>query len=303
LSEPPPTIARTRFMAKLFVIFNPAARGEKSQRLRRFLESKAGPDVTLAPTQRPGDATRLAREAQGIVVAAGGDGTINEVVNGIGESGATLGVLPLGTANVFARELRIPTDLPRAWALIERGTTRTVDLACAEFAGTKRWFVQLAGVGLDAQAVRMASWELKKRIGPLSYVWAGLQALQQRASPVEVVGADGALLASGAAVLIGNGRLYGGPFRLFPKARLDDGLLDVCVFEKVGHFNALRHALGVFCGIHTRWWGVQYFQAAQFACRAASPTAVQLDGEDAGDVPVLFRLSARALRVIASAAR
>jgi len=289
-------------MAKLFVIFNPAARGEKSQRLRHFLEGKAGAGVTLAPTQQPGDATRLA--AQGVaggydvIVAAGGDGTINEVVNGLGARGATLGVLPLGTANVFARELRIPTALPRAWSLIERGTTRAVDLACARFGEQERWFVQLAGVGLDAQAVRMASWELKKRVGPLSYVWAGLQALRHRASPVEVIGANGAVLAAGAAVLIGNGRLYGGPFRLFPKARLDDGLLDVCVFEKVGHFNALRHMLGVLCGIHTHWWGVQYFQAASFTCRAASPTAVQLDGEDAGDVPVLFRVSARALRVI-----
>jgi YegS/Rv2252/BmrU family lipid kinase len=290
-------------MAKLFVIFNPAARGEKSQRLRRFLESKAGPDVTLAPTTRAGDATRLAAggaaSGHDVIVAAGGDGTINEVINGFAAANATLGLLPLGTANVFARELRIPINLPRAWALLERGATRTVDLACAEFGGQCRWFVQLAGVGLDAQAVRMASWELKKRVGPLSYVWAGLQALRHRANPVEVVGADGAVLASGAAVLIGNGRLYGGPFRLFPEARLDDGLLDVCVFEKVGHFNMLRHTLGVLCGIHTHWWGVEYFQAAQFTCRAASPTAVQLDGEDAGDVPVLFRVSARALRVIA----
>jgi YegS/Rv2252/BmrU family lipid kinase len=295
-------------MAKLFVIFNPAARGEKSQRLRQFLESKAGPNVTLAPTTRAGDATRLATIGVtgkfDAVVAAGGDGTINEVVNGIaatGASGATLGVLPLGTANVFARELRIPTNLPRAWSLIENGAARTVDIAVAEFGQQKRCFVQVAGVGLDARAVRMASWELKKRVGPLSYVWAGLRALQHRASPVELVVDNGTVLASGAAVLIGNGRLYGGPFRLFPEARLDDGLLDVCVFEKVNHFNALRHTLGVLCASHHRWWGVEYFQLASFSCRSASPTALQLDGEDAGDVPVLFRASPSALRVIAPA--
>jgi YegS/Rv2252/BmrU family lipid kinase len=289
-------------MPNLFVIFNPAARGEKSQRLRRFLESKAGPTVTLAPTQHAGDATRLAAggvaAGHEVIVAAGGDGTINEVVNGLAGKKTTLGVMPLGTANVFARELGLPLNLKKAWATLERGATRAVDLGVAEMGGKRRWFIQLGGVGLDARAVRMTSWELKKRVGPLSYVWAGLEALRHRASPVEVVGADGKLLAAGAAVLVGNGRLYGGPLCLFPKARLDDGLLDVCVFEQAGHFNAMRHALGVLCGMHTRWSGVRYFQASRFVCRAASPAPVQLDGEDAGDAPVEFGAEPKALKVI-----
>ncbi len=289
-------------MPNFFVIFNPAARGEKSQRLRRFLELKAGADVTLAPTQRAGDATRLAAEGAAagykVIVAAGGDGTINEVVNGIGVSGVSLGVLPLGTANVFARELRIPMSLSRAWSVLEQQRSRLLDLALAEFGGDRRYFVQLAGVGLDAQAVRLARWELKKRLGPLCYVWAGLEALRTRTSPVEVAGEDGAVLAAGAAVLVGNGRFYGGPLRLFPRAQLDDGLLDVCVFEKVGYLGAARHALGVLCGIHTRWWGVKYFQSARFTCRAAASAPVQLDGEDVGNTPVTFTVLPKALRVI-----
>src|SRR5277367_7033269 len=112
-------------MDKLFVIFNPAARGEKSQRVRKFLEAKAGHYVTLAPTQRAGDARLLAaqavKEGYRIIVAAGGDGTINEVINGIGTSGVALGVLPLGTVNVFAQELRIPRKLAAAWAVIHGG--------------------------------------------------------------------------------------------------------------------------------------------------------------------------------------
>jgi diacylglycerol kinase (ATP) len=289
-------------MTRLFVIFNPAARGEKSQRLRRFLESKTGPTVTLAPTQCAGDARALAArgvaEGYPVIVAAGGDGTINEVVNGIGASGTTLGLLPLGTANVFARELRVPLKMERAWAVLETGTTRVVDLACAEFAGQRRFFVQLAGVGLDARAVRLASWELKKRIGPLSYVWATVQAMRHRRINVEVLAADGTTQATGAAVLIGNGKFYGGPFRLFPQARLDDGQLDVCVFERVGHLSALRHVLGVVCGCHTRWWGVRYFQTRQLVCRATPPVPVQLDGEDVGDTPVTFSLVPQGLRVV-----
>src|SRR5438093_7151355 len=114
-------------MTKIFVIFNPAARGEKSQRLRQFLESKAGPNVILVPTTCAGDATRLAASAEGVVVAAGGDGTINEIVNGLDD--ATLGILPLGTVNVFAHELNIPRNIEVAWKVIEAGHTRTIDLA------------------------------------------------------------------------------------------------------------------------------------------------------------------------------
>ena len=144
----------------------------------------------------------------------------------------------------------------------------------------------------------MASWELKKRVGPLSYVWAGLQALRLRAAPIEVTGTGGELLATGGAVFIGNGQFYGGPFRLFPRARLDDGLLDVCVFERVGYWNAARHSVGVFCGQHTHWSGVKYFQAKQITCRSVGETPVQIDGEDAGDATVTFSVTPGALRVV-----
>jgi len=279
-------------MTRIFVIFNPAARGEKSQRLRQFLESKKSNRVTLAPTQCVGDATRLAAAAGGhdIVVAAGGDGTINEVINGLG--GATLGVLPLGTVNVFAHELNIPRRLPAAWALIEAGQTRTIDLACADAAGKRRYFCQLAGVGFDARAVRTASWELKKKIGPLSYVWAAIRTLGEHHAPVEVQPQG----VAGPAVLVGNGRFYGGRFRMFPKAKLDDGLLDVCVFKNCGYFDWLRYGPAIGCGVHTKWRDVEYFQAKELTCTGTVP--FELDGEDAGDGPVTFSVKPRGLRVI-----
>ena len=289
-------------MDKLFVIFNPAARGEKSRRARQFLESKANADITIAPTQCTGDAKSLAARAAAkgysLIVAAGGDGTINEVINGIGASGATLGVLPLGTVNVFAHELGIPGRVEAAWSVIENGRTRTVDLACAKANGSTRHFVQLAGVGFDAQAVRTASWELKKRIGPLSYVWAGLKTISSKLVNVEISTNGAGPRGCGVAVLVGNGRFYGGPFPLFPKARLDDGLLDICVFETCGYFDVLRYGQGVLRGAHVRLRGVQYFQTEQLICSAASATAFQLDGEDAGDVPVTFSIRPRALRVV-----
>jgi diacylglycerol kinase (ATP) len=277
---------------RILVIFNPSARGEKSQRLRQFLESKKSNRVTLAPTQSAGDATRLAAAAgdHDVVVAAGGDGTVNEVINGL--NGAALGILPLGTVNVFAHELDIPRRLPAAWELIEAGRTRAIDLPCAEAGGKRRYFCQLAGVGFDAQAVRAASWELKKKVGPLSYVWAGLQTLGDHHAPVEIQPQN----IAGAAVLIGNGQFYGGRFRMFPQARLDDGLLDVCVFKKAGLLDWLRYIPAIWSGAHTKFRDVEYFQASEVSCHASVP--FELDGEDAGDAPVRFWVKPRALRVI-----
>ena len=294
-------------MDKLLVIFNPAARGEKSRRVRQFLKARASDSVTVAPTQRAGDARELAARATSegyrTIVAAGGDGTINEVVNGIGTSGATLGVLPLGTVNVFAHELGIPGGIEAAWAVIESGRTRTIDLARAEANGSTRHFVQLAGVGFDAQAVRTASWELKKKLGPLSYVWAGLKTISSRPANLEVSTNGGGVCARGVATLVGNGRFYGGRFALFPKARLDDGLLDVCVFETCGYFDVLRYGQGILRGVHTRLQGVKYFQTEQLMCSASGVAPFEVDGEDAGDAPVAFSVAPRALRVVAPRSR
>jgi diacylglycerol kinase (ATP) len=293
-------------MKRVFIIFNPSARGEKSQRLRHFLESKAGKNVTLAPTQCAGDATRLASEGAAagydVIVGAGGDGTINEVVNGLRLGGATLGVIPLGTANVFARELGIPLDFEGAWRVLETGKERTIDLGAAEFDGQRRFFMQLAGIGLDARAVRGVSWKLKKRIGPLSYIWAALQAIHDQPADIEVHTSENGFTARGALVLVGNGRLYGGSFRVFPGAELDDGLLDVCVFERPGYFHALRHGLGILSATHIGFAGVKYFRSAHFTCRSASVNPVELDGEDAGNTTVEFRVAPKALRVIVPAA-
>jgi YegS/Rv2252/BmrU family lipid kinase len=207
-------------------------------------------------------------------------------------------VLPLGTVNVFAQELGIPNRIDAAWAVIESGRTHTIDLASATANGSTRHFVQLAGVGFDAQAVRTASWELKKRIGPLSYVWAGLKTISNKPVGVEISTNGNGPHHGGVAVLIGNGRFYGGRFALFPKALLDDGLLDVCVFDKCGYWDVLRYGLGILRGTHAKLRGVQYFQIDRLVCSAADATAYQVDGEDAGDVPVTFSVLPRALRVV-----
>ena len=138
-------------MNKTCVILNPTARGERARRWEERLRAMCG-DAVFCATARAGDAEHLARSAvaEGFeqIVAAGGDGTIHEVVNGIAGSDAALGLMPMGTMNVFATELGLPAnDLGRCWEIIQARQTRLIDLPMAN----EKHFVQLAGVGLDAQ--------------------------------------------------------------------------------------------------------------------------------------------------------
>ena len=293
---------------RICIIFNPAARGDKARRFRRHLE-EIGTQATLKLTTGAGEARRLAGEAvaEGFetIVAAGGDGTVNEVLNGLGDAPqgferARLGILPLGTVNVFARELGIPSRLMASWEAIHRGRTTQIDLPRVSFtdngSAQSRYFAQLAGAGLDARAVELVAWELKKRLGPIAYVIAGLQALGGAASKIQVIA--GSYKATGGLVLIGNGRLYGGPFRVFPRADLRDGLLDVCVFPRVNWFTLAR------CGPQLLLRGslpasaASVFQAKSIRLTADTRTPAEIDGELLGQLPAEFSLAPFKLKVV-----
>src|SRR5439155_9941902 len=165
-------------------------RGDKARRFRRHLDAISH-ESALKMTTVAGGARQLAKDAVAegfeIIVAGGGDGTVNEVLNGIGDhpggfARARLGVLPLGTVNVFAKELEMPTRFAPAWDVIEKGRESVIDLAEAEFTADgqtqRRYFVQMAGAGLDSRAIELVDWEQKKKIGALAYAVAGLKALR-----------------------------------------------------------------------------------------------------------------------------
>ena len=293
---------------RICVIFNPAARGNKARHFRDWLDGVAG-ECSLKPTQRAGDARRLAADAVAenfeIIVAAGGDGTVNEVVNGIadapgGLTQARLGVLPLGTVNVFARELKIPARLEGAWQVLKRARETKIDLGRAEFLEegkpAQRYFMQLAGAGLDARAIELVSWKLKKSAGPLAYVVAGLQAVAEKQTRIEVR-ADGKIIA-GELVLFGNGKLYGGPFDIFPGADLSDGLLDACTFPRVNVPSLLRLAPGFIARRKLSEHRVQRLRAEKFELTSETPAAFELDGEWIGHLPATFSVERRKLRVV-----
>jgi len=290
------------------VIFNPAARGNKARHFRRQLDA-IGSQCALKATTAPGDARRLAEEAVGegfdLVVAAGGDGTVNETLNGLGDAPegferARLGVLPLGTVNVFARELRIPLRLERAWEMLQRGRETRIDLPRVEFSenGVRRqcYFAQLAGAGFDARAIELVDWSHKKKIGPLAYVIAGLKALRER-QPKITVCADSQSV-TGEFVLVGNGRFYGGPVEIFPQADLRNGLLEICVFPRLNWWTLFRCAPGLLLSRQLPARAAQTLQAAKFDLAGEPGTAFELDGEWVGHLPATFSVERERLRVV-----
>ena len=281
-------------MEKILVILNPAARSERAggtwEKIRDL------PAATVQTTSAPGDARSIAAWAveQGFatVVAAGGDGTINEVVNGLAGANVKLGVLPVGTMNVFAAELGIPNNLGKAWDIVQARHTRRVDLVRAN----EQYFVQLAGVGLDAQVVQATSRNFKKNFGPLSYLISAAQ-IAARKPPKLIVEHDGTRR-EGSFVLIGNGRYYGGPVAFFKDARIDDGKLDVLIFKNLGYLDLVRYLGTILMGSHTDLEDVEYFQTRRVSVSSEEEVPVEVDGEVVTKLPVTFRISSRKLRVV-----
>jgi diacylglycerol kinase (ATP) len=284
-------------MQDTLIILNPAARSEKARATWEQIQKL--PRAVTRLTSAPGDARALAAWAveKGFtaVVAAGGDGTINEVVNGLAGSEVTLGVLPVGTMNVFAAELGLPGDLAGAWRVIREGYTRKIDLARAN----DQYFIQLAGVGLDAQALQETTWESKRSFGPLSYLVSAAQ-IAARVPPRLHVEADG-VEREGSFVLVGNGRYYGTRLAFFKDARVDDGKLDVLIFKNLGYLDIARYLGTILMGIHTEQKDVEYFQTKRAVVRCDHPVPVEVDGDVATESPVTFRISSRKLRVFAPA--
>jgi YegS/Rv2252/BmrU family lipid kinase len=279
------------------VILNPAARGARTQRLRNEVE-KLARGAILCPTSAAGDAERLARNAveEGYekIVAAGGDGTINEIVNGIAGHDVTLGVLPIGTMNVFATELGLPVnDLARCWKIVQQNRTDRVDLPRAN----RKHFVQLAGVGLDAQVVKETSRAFKRSFGPLSYLISAVQ-IASRTPPVLRIESEDAVTEEGSFVLVGNGRLYGGRFPFFKQAVMNDGLLDVIVFKRLNYFDIIRYLQDVVFTPQISSPEVEYFQTKHLKVTSDESVPVEIDGELIGNCPVEFRIRAGGLRVL-----
>jgi diacylglycerol kinase (ATP) len=282
----------------IVIILNPTAGNlETARDWQKRIESIVG-GGPVRVTSHAGEAEVLARRAVeegfGRVVAAGGDGTVNQVANGIAGSRAALGILPLGTINVFAMELGLPAnDLERCWEIVRAGNMRLVDLPSAN----GKYFVQLGGIGLDAQAVKETTLAFKRSLGPLSYLISAAN-IAGRQPPQLSIESEDAPVQEASFVLIGNGRLYGGPFPFFKQAVIDDGLLDVVVFKRLGFLEIIKYLHDVVFSSDIRVPEVEYFQTRHLRVSSEQDVPMELDGELAGNCPVDFQMHEKALSVL-----
>ena len=279
------------------IILNPAARSTRASALEERIRSLQ-PAAEVHLTTNPGEAEHmafdLAKQGHKLVVAAGGDGTVNEVIHGLARYNATLsnasehtalGVLPVGTMNVFAYELKLPgRDLEACWEIITSGKRREIDLWMAN----EEYFAQLAGVGLDAEIVEATTWEMKKRFGPLSYAISATSVLSREAPQLRVHLEDRPPL-HGSILLVGNGQHYGGPVPVFPQAKNDDGLLDIILFHGRGPLEVFQFLSSIASGDFSECNDLDYLQASNFRVESESTVPFEIDGELGKTTPVTFK--------------
>jgi len=285
------------------VIINPIAGQRRAQRnvdrLQQALRARdIIPDVVI--TTHPGDATRAAaeaaREGYDRVIVGAGDGTINEVVNGLAGSEAVLGVVPLGTGNVFACNAGVPLSVEGACEVVARGVVRRVDLGRAN----GRYFLLMAGIGFDAQVVSQVQPRVKNILRGFAYVLTTVNTFfRYQPSRLTLTLDDREVLEQTAwLVIIGNVPSYAWEIKVTSLARLDDGRLDVCLFPQSGRWGNLRQTVHTLQGRHLECCEVEYRQARKIALVSDPPVPVQLDGDSAGMTPVEIVVVPRALQVV-----
>ncbi|HVB68798.1 MAG TPA: diacylglycerol kinase family protein [Acetobacteraceae bacterium] len=277
----------------MVIIFNPAAGNRRVYRLWRVLDILAANGIRceVLRTGGAGDARALAAAAAAagadLVVAAGGDGTIAEVASGLLATRVPLGVIPLGTANVLAREYALPFAPRAVAAALAFGRTRPLWPGVATSAdGPPRLFVQMLGVGFDAAVVHGIRPGLKRLLGRGAYVAETLKRLPGYDFAPVRVRLDG-VETEAASVIVSKGRLYGGPYLLAPEARPGEPGFSVVLFERSGPRAALCYGAALPLGRLARMAGVRRVRAARVEFPANRALAAQADGDPAGTAPRL----------------
>jgi len=273
----------------MLIVFNPAAGERRAERLWRVLDLLVnnGIRIELAETAHRGHATILAREAAGrgarLIVAAGGDGTIAEVANGLSGIAARLGVIPLGTANVLAHELGLPFAPRAVAAALAFGRTRTIWPGLAQSPAGERLFVQMLGAGFDAAVVHHLPEPLKRAFGRGAYVAQCLREIVRYRFPRLLLRLDGSECEA-ASVIVSKGRYYAGRYLLAPCARPDERGFSVAVFRGPGAFSALLGGALLPLNLLPRAPGLSLIRARTIEIENAAPA--QADGDAAGLSPL-----------------
>jgi diacylglycerol kinase (ATP) len=285
------------------------ARRRLLEQARRILSAK-GIEVDLAETTGPGQATEIAqkaaRERRQLVIACGGDGTLNEVVNGLAawQNGhrVPLALLPGGTANILAKELNLPWDILRAAEKLCAGEVRDIALGLAtplEHPSKKRYFLSVAGAGPDGMIVYSIDLGLKARVGILAYWWQGArQVLRYRFPRFRIRSGD--LQVEGTLAIVGRTKNYGGPFKITDRASLFEDKFEVLALTTQSSLRYLSYLPTLWMGKLRKEHGVYFWKADTVVCEPldGEPVYAQLDGEPFLRLPVEFSIVPQALRLL-----
>src|SRR5712692_3495889 len=305
----------TSELKNALLIHNPNA-GNGGHGRRRQIEaarqifSSNGIDTELAETRGPGDATQIAQRASAegrqLVIACGGDGTLNEIVNGLAtqQNGhrVPLALLPGGTANILAKELGLPWDIPRAAERLVHGQVKEIALGLAtplEQPEKKRYFLSVAGAGPDGIMVYSLDLDLKAKIGILAYWWQGARAIFRYKFPrFRILTGDQQFDAS--LVVVGRTKNYGGPFKITTRANLYEDKFEVMAVTTQSGLRYLSYLPTLWLGGLHNTRGVFFWMADKLVCEPLdkNPVYTQIDGEPLARLPVEFKIVPRALKLL-----
>ncbi|MCA0202109.1 MAG: diacylglycerol kinase family lipid kinase [Proteobacteria bacterium] len=283
---------------RILVIFNPAAGGARRTRFDRVVAQlrAASCQVDVIETTGPGHAEALARtvspSSYDVVAACGGDGTVNEVINGLEGNDVALGIIPLGTANVLAEEIGLVRTPEKIAATLSEGPIRTVHVGRAN----GRRFTMMAGVGFDAVVVSRVSLRLKKLLGPFAYVWESMRQAVQYGFHAHEVTIDGVAYRPVSMVAC-KGRRYGGPFIAAPDASLGEDKFYVVLMNGRGWLSVIRYAIALALGKITAWQDVQLI-AAREVIVGGTGQPVQADGDIIATLPLRIALDPHPVRLV-----
>ena len=287
---------------KYLLIINPKAGKSKSiESDLCALFKKRKKNLTIKETKKQLDAKRIAKNAIGkfdVVIAAGGDGTINEVVNGLANSKAKLGIIPIGTENVLAQQLKIPFNHIDAAELILKKRAKSLDLGKAN----NRYFILMCGIGLDAKAAASVKPFLKKFLGRTAYHITALKtALTYMPKKLEIHIDNQILPRWGYFAVVGNIKYYGGNIELTPLADHNDGYLDICIFKNRDLFNYFKFFLGAASkGVISllEFSNIEYFRFKKLRIKSSKKVLVHTDAEIIGYTPVTIQVIPKAIKII-----
>jgi len=297
------------------LIHNPNAGGGGADRRKELDEARrifatGGIEADLAETTGPGDATEIAlragNEGRQLVIACGGDGTLNEVVNGLArqQNGhrVPLALLPGGTANILAKELTLPWDIPQAAQRLVRGTVREIALGLAtpvQEPERARYFLSVAGAGPDGRITYAVDLELKAKMGIFAYWWQGArEVLNYKFPRFNVKTKDQTIEAS--LVIVGRTKHYGGPFKITTEADLYEDQFELAVLTTQSGLRYLSYLPTLWFGNLRNSEGVHFVKADTLLCEPTDgePVYAQVDGEPLSRLPVEFKIVPRALKLL-----